>query len=892
MFKGNRGQLSIFMGITLIVVMGMLAFIINVGLFVKAKINLQNATDAAAFSGAATQARQLTNIAYVNWEMRNTYKEWMFKYYILGQLGLMPKQLSDTNLAGRKPINFLLENPPIAGFKKFDEYNIPSICIHNSANTNICPLYSLPGIPRFPAIGVAGITEIHEAFVNKLVEEKGKDCSRRSAGNFLTALTWAFGSGNGDIPEAPLVASNRPGAWPQAIELAFRMRNLEMIVNLPPVADLDRAKVNGLQSQGAEVGLNERPVKAFMSAYRNLSGGAYKDDGSDELSNNFKLTELAPKPFNATANSLSGVLIPAGSKALDKYYLDLQMMPVNFATIFSTFVDTANQNDAIGGVVAEAGCGISKSALPVPGYILGFNKNPKVLTYYAVKAESKFIGLFFPIGGSEGIKLTAYAAAKPFGGRIGPKLFGYENNETLKARTDLNHRSSSYINGLQIAGNFTPGMPIPSSSTKFWVNQSNPILGGVPKNGEVFFAIPNLIYDFKDSADLDVQQSAGSGLSSIQLISKLPFPLTIGVSTEQKLGLYFSTQFKALKDSLGTVSPGTTLSGDQVMNSIVRARRATKYDAINYLIPDFREVNEKNNAAPIVHRLGPINNVGFNYKLFAPLFGDDLLYHSAAEITAVVNSYIKSNDTAIDDYLQALLEVANSIYNTSKTLKASSGQTTQGDYTAAARSIHINSSGNNADNPRPNPLTAASCNNLDMASKFNHFFRATNPACGLIPLEALMLDFLKDQSKIEMGVDKRLFYIGMYYDEPSSTLIEQRKPEDLMTAYFPSERQGTAGGSNAVTGHPLGLNGPGVESYSAKRNFYSTKFFHLAKIIDNPPSIPANSTRGSSDYHDQPPLRENFTNVPSDLLSEGITIENPLKYDGATGINNNYFLDF
>ena len=83
MIKSNRGQLSIFMGITLIIVMSMLAFIINVGLFVKAKINLQNAADAAAFSGAATQARQLTNIGYVNWELINTYKEWMFKYLSL-----------------------------------------------------------------------------------------------------------------------------------------------------------------------------------------------------------------------------------------------------------------------------------------------------------------------------------------------------------------------------------------------------------------------------------------------------------------------------------------------------------------------------------------------------------------------------------------------------------------------------------------------------------------------------------------------------------------------------------------------------------------------------------------------------------------------------------------
>src|SRR5690606_27355710 len=82
------GQLSIFLGMSMTVLLSFLAFVVNVGLFIKAKINLQNAVNATAFSGAAIQARQLTNMAYLNWEMRNVYKEWMFKYYVLGQMGL------------------------------------------------------------------------------------------------------------------------------------------------------------------------------------------------------------------------------------------------------------------------------------------------------------------------------------------------------------------------------------------------------------------------------------------------------------------------------------------------------------------------------------------------------------------------------------------------------------------------------------------------------------------------------------------------------------------------------------------------------------------------------------------------------------------------------------
>lgn len=284
--KKNQGQLSIFLGITLIVVMSLLAFIINVGLFVKAKINLQNAVDAAAFSGASTQARQLTNIAYVNWELRNVYKEWMFKYYILGHLQFLNTGKNYTNISGDGNVDFFLYNPPNMNFNSAssygspaeDPYNVPSICIHNNTSKEICSLYMVPGLPRFPAIGVAGISEIHEALVSKLVTEKGKDCSDRSKINFLAALSWAYGSGIKDIPDAPLVATNRPGAWPKAVELAMRIRNLEMIANRPPMKDgLSAQTASQIAIEGSDIALNERPYKAFFSAFKNLSGGKFKD---------------------------------------------------------------------------------------------------------------------------------------------------------------------------------------------------------------------------------------------------------------------------------------------------------------------------------------------------------------------------------------------------------------------------------------------------------------------------------------------------------------------------------------------------------------------------------------------------------------------------------------
>lgn len=871
----------------------MLAFVINVGLFVKAKINLQNSVDAAAYAGASVQARQLTNIAYANWEMRNTYKEWMFKYYVLGQLGLLsnPYSLGPTQLGSGTDTKFYLYNPDsqIVGTEQasgFDFYNVPSICIHNNNFRNICPLYTIPGIPRFEAVQIVGISDIHEAFVNKIVEEKGSDCSRRTQLNFLTALAWAYSSGLRDIPGTPLVATNRPGAWPQALELAMRIRNLEMIVNRPAITDpMDLNMVNGLSNEGATFGLNERPIKAFMSAFRNMSGGKYKSNtgggsSADEFATSFRLTEIAPKAFEAQPQTVSSFLIPGtgefsypnGMGANSKQYLDLQAMPVNYATMFSSFASLSGQFE--GNVRTEAGCVISKTALPVPGYILGFVKNPAVMTYYAVKGEANFTGLFFPRISDDqagSIKLTAYAAAKPFGGRIGPRLFSFADNfGTVEARQDSLKKSTAYISGLKslvgVTG-FTAGAPLPTTQS-FWDTDTSK-LGGVPEKTSTSYGVPNILYDFDSQNDLSAQTGAAG---RIQVISQRASSALTSSLTPEKAGLYNTAQFKMLKNKLTYSGSGTNMTADMVMKSIVKARGVTKYDAINYLIPDYRESPIHNNAIPIIRPLEPVaggDDGMINYALFAPLMGTGLLYTNTAAVVKVVNQYLDANKSAIDTYLKALLEVANSIAG--QTSKGGSGVNL-----ASARSVHVNA-GSGPTNFIPpamvsgDPYDTTGCP-TDMASKFNQFFTGTKAQCGITPLTVLMDEYINKAAS--RGSGGELFYFTVYYN-PNS-------PEKTMTAFYPSQRQGVSSDGKAMTIHPL--KGDPDYPYSARRNYYSTKFFNMALIMEG-----TKEGRSKIDYEQNPLLREG-TDFPADLL--GTTILNPIKADASTGLDKKFFLDF
>jgi hypothetical protein len=206
--RSQKGQLSIFLGTLLLTVMSLLAFVINVGLFVKAKINLQNAVDAAAWSGAAVQARQLTNMSYLNWELRNTYKEWMFKYYVVGQLGLEKThvhnlsvntkfvQPSANNMNFRANPFWADQGSPLGtdgGDGAFDKFNLPSTCIHFGSAANICQIQDVPGLPRFGSEGLPSISEANESFLNVMTSEKAKNCVVRSELNFATAMTWTYG---------------------------------------------------------------------------------------------------------------------------------------------------------------------------------------------------------------------------------------------------------------------------------------------------------------------------------------------------------------------------------------------------------------------------------------------------------------------------------------------------------------------------------------------------------------------------------------------------------------------------------------------------------------------------------------------------------------------------
>jgi hypothetical protein len=849
LLKNSRGQISIFFSASLVVFISIIAFVINVGLFVKAKINLQNATDAAAFAGAAVQARQLTKIAYLNWEMRNIYKEWMYKYYVVGSINSpMVEDPGSSGLScegGKECMDFRMAESvnAITGAATSDSYNFPATCIHLAeSNTNICKRFAVPGLPEFGGLSLPGAEEASRSFMDTLVGEKMNNCVDRSQLNMMVNASWAYNvlsDGQGDTlaGRGPAILSNRQGAWPRAVELAMRIRNLEKVVNreaitngvcygasgsgisCKPITDYENAPVLG----------NERIVKAFYSGWRNL--GSANDR---EMKDTFTIHEISPKiPIRGSQSNNSNLLIP---EIYDKQFLDLKLMMVNYATFYAALIPNSTKQ-------ASGACDISKVAIPVPGYPLGFYKNPEVLTYYAIKGEAEFVGMFNPFA-EERVRLTAYSAAKPFGGRIGPMLFTQKTDDDyIRGRNDEKMRSIPYISSLDVTntpnkflqppaklqrGEYGPGAPLPINlNNSFWLEQpDSPVGGRAPSGQNVQFGIPNLVYDFIGGMN-DNEYSVKT--------EKLHFIRSADAPSKYKaVGLFNYKQFKKFRGDIGG-----NITAERLEDEIARVRAPTSYEAANYLIPTPSDFNSHPRIA--VDSFGaiagngiPLNNLPHIKKYFAdiyaPLWGSepqDLLYKSPSDIISNIADFMREQREGIKNYTFSLNKAAIEVYN----MGARATVAAQGvDLKTPAKKISDISDTNLAQGKFEN-VYPETCDSL--AGAFYYFYYG-GTALNIYDNRLANLDVNK--CPIPLGDQLLKYFNGQAGDtsyNPNFYRMEYSLDDSLDTKVFSAYTPGPYNGVNQDGNFVPPFPDPELKPELMRRNFYSTKFVTLDSLRES-----------------------------------------------------------
>ncbi len=369
---------------------------INIGMLVHHKINLQNAADMAALSAAAEQARILNMMGWKNYELRKNFKDFVYNAWIEmnDQHQDFPDPLSDraANVQFQGPWT----NNPARG-----TVTVPSYCLGKTfgdppGNMITCQRAGVPGTfvtPPSGILGQVGIEPVSVAwltFLNNLAAQQQIRANNQwnDYSNFNQAVAGLdvanYKIRSEDIYEHYL--SGTPGTFPWIMNLAM---NDEFIQERPQLWEDFEIKWTQWNRSGKRLmDYYTSPHHEVPKDFNALARRTAFNNLNRNLRRNFQFTALKPE---------------AGYVKLNPIYLDF--------TIFWTSFDL------VGGRRVPN----RYNEIPVGNYIVGVEKDTSVKTFYALALTSEPQLPFLPGGPGRPWRLTAIAAAQPFGSRIGPQ---------------------------------------------------------------------------------------------------------------------------------------------------------------------------------------------------------------------------------------------------------------------------------------------------------------------------------------------------------------------------------------------------------------------------------------------------------------------------------------
>jgi hypothetical protein len=361
------------------------AMAINVALVVHDKINLQNATDLAAYYAATKQAEILDVIAHENYMIRQSWKLLTFRYRVMGTLGIYkgqyihPARSGDTSDSVYAPAQ--TASVCITYFPNWTE--VPT-------DENLCnePELKIPPLPKVSVIaGFLGLNAGIAALSNQLIAQFNAECAKHGAFNWYYAMS--------------------------ALQ-AFRMdqRNRQQIITA-----LANNLSHGQNGDFTDLDGNSVLTGATATFTKNLTFG----NSSATLTLTNSLQGIEPT-----------VWLPKINIAPTVIYTDIDPNLAAGCNSVNRSIDQTPQiPDAMTILQSPWPAGLGASAL-VPWaaqvdnfmagsdyqFTLGVEKNPWVMAYTGASATTTTRQIFFPLAG--GIPMKARGFAKPFGGRIGP----------------------------------------------------------------------------------------------------------------------------------------------------------------------------------------------------------------------------------------------------------------------------------------------------------------------------------------------------------------------------------------------------------------------------------------------------------------------------------------
>ncbi|MGE3974061.1 MAG: Tad domain-containing protein [Bdellovibrionales bacterium] len=378
--------MAVFVALIFQVLFVFFAMVINVGLLVHDKINLQNSVDLAAIYAAQRQAEILNTIAHSNYQIHQSWKLLAWRIRILGDVGRLSHPSNNPSNPGPYTDDIdatTLSMPPL-------------VCVDNGlwlgTNQNSCEkaLLTTPAIPTLqiaPGFTLPWVNTTAQ-YTAQAQQQYGRDCEELGTTNWVMAAKWLAAykldianrkeiirnlGTNLTLPPVPQPGGFKElsgGYWIEGIEKTLR-------------ANLTRANRNGLDPQKIQVfnSLQGVPMEQWLPEIFVFPLVYYTDSYLDAQ----RRCQFIPEILN----------LDGGGRLPRKFIASVDPLK----TLEGALYESTDPNDLI------------KS-------IWGYEKNPWYLVYAGLKVETEPIHPFAPFG--KGVKLTARSFAQPFGGRIGP----------------------------------------------------------------------------------------------------------------------------------------------------------------------------------------------------------------------------------------------------------------------------------------------------------------------------------------------------------------------------------------------------------------------------------------------------------------------------------------
>lgn len=418
---GERGQIAIFVALIFQVLFVFFAMVVNVGLLVHHKINLQNSVDLAAYYGSMKQAEVMNAIAHMNYQLRQNYKLLVWRYRHMGMAGdtfnhpynslnstMRPSAETDTPFQGadgNKCSARFCVNYPVFDIQEPNEYYCRDVC--KGINITLLGIPSVSSVNFGLAQGIlGGLAKSIEAASKQLVDKTQKHCRSRSALNWFALSRFIL-------------------AYRQ--EMIARKQALNLVANSISSETRDMKDIDGESVRKGVLATyyrnlsypNQEGLDATTGTAANAKFNFYNSLGHASCGGSANEKRIPPKWLNEVFIKPLYYYLEGDCDGTAQIGYSAKAMNVgggqNFYPKYIDGLDPGTVDELIR-LMQDPG-DLSSPDNRLWHSTVGYEKNPWCMAYVAVEAETNPKIPFSPFGP---VKLKARSFAKPFGGRMGP----------------------------------------------------------------------------------------------------------------------------------------------------------------------------------------------------------------------------------------------------------------------------------------------------------------------------------------------------------------------------------------------------------------------------------------------------------------------------------------